>query len=129
MNVSLQTIARSSGLHVLIAFAAMGGWAAFANRMHLMPAPLIAGLVQGAISAAITLLLKRTVEALASRFGGVRQLLLPPVIAGGTSLIVLATLHGLAGTPEVLETIALPLAVSTAYAALYSRSLWRPGKA
>jgi hypothetical protein len=33
----------------------MGGWAAFANRAHLMPAPLYAGLLQGAISATITL--------------------------------------------------------------------------
>ena len=36
----------------------MGSWAAFANRMHPMPRPLIAGFVQGVLSGCLTLFLK-----------------------------------------------------------------------
>ncbi|APH70988.1 hypothetical protein [Aquibium oceanicum] len=125
MRTQVPTLARSSAAHVLVAFAAMGGWAVFANRMHAMPAPLLAGLVQGAISGTITYFLKRTVEALSARFEGMGRLLLPPAIAFATSLAVLVTLHTLSGTPEILRTIALPLAISTGYAALYSHALWR----
>ena len=60
--------AENSLVHMGIAFLAMGGWAAFANRAHPMPEPLVAGLVQGALSAAITLVLKRMVEALGRLF-------------------------------------------------------------
>lgn len=121
-------LARSSAVHVLVAFAAMGGWAVFANRMHPMPAPLLAGLVQGALSGTITLFLKRTVEALAARLPGTAGLLMPPAIACATSCVLLVTLHAVSGTPEILRTIALPLAVSTGYAALYSYALWQRGR-
>lgn len=43
--------AGGSARHMALAFVAMGGWAALANRAHPMPDPLIAGLVQGALSA------------------------------------------------------------------------------
>ncbi|MEX0407802.1 hypothetical protein ABGN05_19250 [Aquibium sp. LZ166] len=121
----MSTLTGSSTAHVLVAFAAMGGWAVFANRMHAMPAPLLAGLVQGVVSGTITYFLKRTVEALSARFDGIGRLVLPPAIAFATSLVVLVTLHGLTGTPEILRTIALPLSISTGYAALYSHALWR----
>ena len=42
----------------------MGGWAFYANSGHPMPKPLLAGLVQGALSGAITYALKRTLDAL-----------------------------------------------------------------
>ena len=120
---------RSSIIHVAFAFLAMGSWAAFANRAHPMPAPLQAGLLQGAISATITLVLKRAIEYLASRFSGLTALLAPPVIAGLVSASQLTMLHTLSGTPEILKTIVVPLSVATSYAALYNYSLWRIRKA
>ena len=120
---------RSGIVHVGFAFLAMGGWAAFANRAHPMPAPLQAGLLQGAISATITLLLKRAIEYLANRFSGLTALLAPPVIAGLVSATLLTILHTLGGTPEIAKTIAVPLTVATSYAALYNYSLWRIRKA
>ncbi len=118
-------LARSSVVHLAVAFLAMGGWAVFANRAHPMPAPLLAGLVQGALSALITFGLKRSVEALSRRLPGLAGLILPPIVAFAVSATQLALIHGASGTPEPGATIAVPLTVSTVYAALYSYGLWR----
>lgn len=129
MSGSLVRLMRSSIVHIGFAFLAMGGWAAFANRAHPMPAPLQAGLLQGAISATITLVLKRAIEYLASSFSGFTALLAPPAIAGLVSASLLTLLHTIGGTPEIAKTIAVPLTVATSYAALYNYSLWRIRKA
>jgi len=128
MSLQLRRLMASSVVHVAFAFLAMGSWAAFANRTHPMPAPLQAGMIQGALSAAITLLLKRGIEALARRFSGQTALLTPPLIAGFVSAGLLTTIHTIGGTPEILRTIAVPLTVATTYAALYNLSLWRSRK-
>lgn len=117
--------ARQSAVHMAGAFLAMGGWAIFANRHHPMPQPMIAGLLQGTVSAIITLFLKRMIEAAVRRLDGVFALVVPPLLAAGVSLGLLVTLHSLAGTPEIAATIAVPLIVSTSYAAIYSFALWR----
>lgn len=119
----VRALAGSSIVHVLFAFLAMGGWAVFANRMHPMPRPLIAGLVQGILSACLTLFLKSMVEALSKRFGGFTSLWAPPLIACLGSTAILLTIHALSGTPEILRTIAVPLLVSTSYAAIYNYSI------
>ena len=129
MSGPLARLMQSSIVHVGFAFLAMGSWAAFANRAHPAPASLQAGLLQGAISATITLVLKRAIEYLASRFSGLTALLAPPVIAGLVSASLLTILHTLGGTPEIAKTIAVPLTVATSYAALYNYSLWRIRKA
>lgn len=121
-------LARRSSVHVAVAFLAMGGWAVFANRTHPMPQPLVAGVVQGALSGAITFGLKRMLEALACRFTGLSALVLPPLIAVALSLAILVTIHTLAGTPEVLATIALPTSVTALYSTLYTAALWRMRK-
>lgn len=128
MSAPGTSLARRSSIHALVAFLAMGGWAAFANRQHAMPAPLTAMLIQGTISATITLILKRGIEALAGRLSGLPALILPPVTAFILSSIVLVGLHRLGSTPELGWTIAVPLTVSTSYAALYSLALWRARK-
>jgi fructose-specific phosphotransferase system IIC component len=128
MNTAIVRLARSSVVHVLSAFVAMGGWAVFANRAHPMPAPLVAGMIQGGLSACITLFLKRLIETLSLRFDGITALLVPPVITCLVSASLLTLIHALSGTPEVLATIALPLTVATSYAALYNFSLWKAGK-
>lgn len=129
MSLPVARLMRSSVVHVAFAFVAMGSWAAFANRAHPMPAPLYAGLIQGALSAVITLLLKQGIEALASRFSGLTALLAPPLIAALVSASVLTAIHAIGGTPEIGRTIAVPLTVATSYAALYNLSLWRTRKA
>jgi hypothetical protein len=120
---ALAVLARSSAVHVAFAFLAMGGWALFANRAHPAGAMLLAGLVQGAISAAITLALKRALEAMAARLGGAAAFIVPPAITCVVVLAVLVGAHRLAGTPEIWATIAVPYAVSSAYAWIYTASL------
>jgi hypothetical protein len=124
----LARLMRSSIVHIGFAFLAMGSWAVFANRAHPMPAPLLAGLIQGTLSALITLLLKRGIEYLVSRFSGLTALLAPPLIAGLVSASLLTIIHTIGGTPEIARTIAVPLTVATSYAALYNFSLWRSRK-
>lgn len=121
----MRDLARSSVVHVAVAFLAMGGWAMFANRAHALPQPLVAGIVQGALSGVITLFLKRMIEAIARRLAGVAALVLPPLIAVALSLAILTTIHTLAGTPEILTTIALPVGVTALYSTLYAAALWR----
>ncbi|MDB6177750.1 hypothetical protein PAF17_09535 [Paracoccus sp. Z330] len=120
MRLSLQ----SSALHMAVAFLLMGGWAAFANRSHPLPQMLLAGFVQGSLSALITLGLKRMLEALSARLQGLATLIMPPLLALGASALLLSVIHRLAGTPEILPTIVVPLSVTTVYSAAYTFALW-----
>lgn len=117
--------ARQSWPHLLAAFVAMGGWALFANRGHGTGEALRAGLVQGTLSACLTYGMKRLIEALAARLSGRAAVLLPPLACGALSVTLLTTIHGIAGTPEVLATIAVPVTVATGWAAVYSFTLSR----
>lgn len=116
---------RSTALHVGFAFVAMGGWAAFANRGHGAGAMLAAFVVQGALSALITLVMKRGLEAGHARLDGVSARLVPPLISCTLIAALLSGAHTVAGTPEVIRTIALPWTVSTLYAFIYVASLER----
>lgn len=115
----------SGVVHVAFAFLFMGAWAAFVNRAHGFGEAAQAGLVQGALSGAITLSLKRAIDFLSVRFSGIMSFLAPPLIACSISLCVLVIAHLIAGTPEILATIAAPFSVAFSYAALYSLSRWR----
>lgn len=118
---------RSTPLHVAFGFLAMGAWAAFANRAH-GPATLIgAFLVQGALSGTLTLLLKRGLEWGQARLAGLAGRLIPPVVSCLSIAAVLTGAHALAGTPEILTTIALPWSVSTLYGFVYAWSLGARG--
>lgn len=119
----------NSGLHMAVAFVAMGSWAGYANAAHPMPQPVLAGLVQGMLSALITLMLKRIIEVLSRRLAGSTGVWLPPLAAMTFSLCLLGSIHWLAGTPEIARTIAVPLSVTTLYAASYSLALRRRGQA
>ena len=125
MRAIIAQLSQSSFMHVVGAFVAMGGWAFFANSAYEMPKPLFAALLQGGLSACITLFLKKTIEALAARLSGIIALIAPPLAAIAASFILLTTLHTLAGTPEVFLTIALPFTVASLYAAIYNFSLWK----
>ncbi len=119
------SLLQSKAVHGFGGFCLMGGWAVFANRAHEMPAPLMAGLVQGALTAAITLFLKRVIESIFDRTSGWLRLALPPLSACLVSLILLTTVHTLAGTPSLLTTISVPIAISTLYAFFYTIALSR----
>lgn len=115
-----RTILQSSVTHVLFAFCVMGSWAVYANWSHTMPKPIYAGVVQGMMSATITYGLKRVIEALQTKFQGKRAVWAPPLVACTVSLSVLAGVHTLLGTPEVVNTISLPFTVAATYAATYN---------
>ncbi|OCP00867.1 MULTISPECIES: hypothetical protein [unclassified Ensifer] len=125
MTAKLKGLAGNSVVHVAFAFFAMGGWALVANRHHPMPKPLVAAVVQGTLSALLTLYLKTAIDALSKRVRGARRLFLPPLLACLGSSALLVAIHAATGTPEILRTIAVPLAVSTSYAALYNYSISR----
>lgn len=127
MMAGLRALAASGRVHVAFAFVAMGGWAVFANRVHPMPRPLLSGIVQGAVSALLTLCLKSIIDTLSRRFSGGLRFWVPPLLACLVTTGILLAIHALAGTPEILPTIAMPLFVSTSYAVVYSGSIFRQG--
>lgn len=118
-------LAQNKAVHGIGGFLLMGAWAAFANRTHEMPAPLVAGAVQGALTAVITLFLKQIIESVFHYADGGRRFILPPIIAFLISAVLLTVIHTLAKTPALLATISVPLAVSTLYAFLYTITLSR----
>jgi hypothetical protein len=103
----------------------MGAWAAFANRGHGVEAMALAGAVQGTISCVITLILKRSLEAMFARLSGPAAIAVPPLTTMAVVLAVLVAIHRLAGTPEVWATIAVPYGVSSTYAWIYTVTLAR----
>ena len=116
-------------MHVAFAFVAMGGWAVFANRAHPGGEALVAGLVQGTISALITLVLKRFLETMSARLPSPSAYLVPPTLSCAAILALLLGVHTLAGTPEVWATIAVPFAVSSTYAWVYTAVVVRGRRA
>ena len=121
--LSLSSLARASWVHVAFAFLAMGGWAFFANRNHGLDHAARAALLQGTISAALTFGIKRGLEALHGRLQGLAALLAPPILSCVSVFVLLVGAHTLAGTPEIWATIAVPFAVSSTYAFVYTGSL------
>jgi hypothetical protein len=118
-------LARASGVHIAFAFVAMGGWALFANHSHGLADALPPALAQGTLSAILTALLKRALEAMVARFTGWCGFVAPPLVTAGAILAALVGVHALIGTPEIARTIAVPWSVSTLYAILYTADLQR----
>ncbi len=117
-------IAGHRATHMAVGFVLMGVWAMWANRSHQMPAPLIAGVVQGTLTALITGLLKAIMDGLFDRTSGLAALILPPVAAAATSVTVLSVVHKIVGTPEVWLTLAVPSTVATIYGVIYTATRW-----
>jgi hypothetical protein len=115
----------NTAVHVAFGFLMMGGWAMFANRHHPLGDAALAGLVQGTISGALTLVLKKFLEWINARFTGLPALIAPPLVTATSIFLILFSAHTLAGTPEVAATIAVPFTVSTTYAIIYNLGLWR----
>jgi hypothetical protein len=121
----MQRLLRSSLVHVAFGFLLMGGWALFANRAHGLGAAWLPALAQGTLSGALTGALKKTLEALDGRLGGLFAYMIPPAVTAGSILVLLVLVHTLIGTPELLATIAFPWSVSTLYAIVYNAGLVR----
>jgi hypothetical protein len=123
--------------HMAVGFALMGGWAWFANRTHPMPAPLLAALVQGTMSALLTLLFKTLMDRILglliglpavrrhAGFGAGLAIALTTGTVFTLSNLILRGGHALAGTPEIGATIVFPVIVVTLYALAYSTLRWR----
>jgi len=124
---ALAKAARSTAAHVAFALVAMGAWAAFANRDHGLGAAALAFAVQGGLSGLITLVLKRWLEWSFARLQGLAARAAPPLASCATIAAVLWAAHALAGTPEILATVAVPWSVSTLYAFVYTATLGRQG--
>lgn len=122
----LRRLARSTAAHVAFAFLAMGAWTFLVNAGH-GARTWIAALGQGLLSAIITLVLKRVLEATVPRFAGLLAYLAPPAITAAVILGVLGAAHLAIGTPQIVRTIAVPWTVSTLYAILYTAALARRG--
>jgi hypothetical protein len=122
--LSLATLARASAVHVAFAFVAMGAWALFANRAHGTGA-LLPALAQGCLSAGITFVLKRSLEAMSRRLRGWMAYVAPPLATASVILGVLLAVHLAIRTPEIAATIAVPWSVSTLYAIVYAATLAR----
>jgi hypothetical protein len=71
MNSPVARLARSTAVHLLFAFVAMGSWTVFTNRAHPMPAPRLAGMIQGGFSACVALFLMRMIGLLSLRLDGI----------------------------------------------------------
>jgi len=121
----MKDLAKSTAVHVGFAFVAMGGWTLWANSGHGLAAAWLPAVVQGAISGAITLVLKRALEAMVSRLPGPAAYAVPPLVTASVILAVLILVHRAIGTPEIARTIAVPWSVSTLYAIVYGASLAR----
>ncbi|MGX1198515.1 hypothetical protein [Parvibaculum sp. MBR-TMA-1.3b-4.2] len=120
MMDAFKRFAAHAATHVAFAFLAMGGWAVYANWAHGPGAAFLAGVVQGSLSGTITYFLKTGLDRLRIRFAGFTAIWAPPAIACSISASVLIAIHAIAGTPEILATIAIPLTVATSYAVVYN---------
>ena len=107
----------------------MGGWAFLANMSHPLPAPIYAGLLQGLLSAIITLGLKKAFEFSfhywARRGRAKHGLIVTPPSICTLSASSLLICHFLAGTPELLATIIVPSGTALFYGFVYCYSMYR----
>ncbi|HYE45426.1 MAG TPA: hypothetical protein VEA44_06595 [Caulobacter sp.] len=121
----VRQLMRSSLVHMVFGFLAMGGWALFANRGHGLEQAWVPALAQGTISALLTGVIKRALEAMDGRVPGPGAWVLPPLATATGVLVTLVAAHTLVRTPELVATIAFPWSLSTLYAFLYNGALVR----
>lgn len=125
MKSMIARLSQSSIFHCAGALLMMASWAYFANSAHPFPKPVYAAIVQGSLSALITLVLKTFIERLSQALSGITSLIIPPFAASLTSFTLLSTVHYMASTPEIWLTIAIPFSIATLYAISYNFALWK----
>ena len=107
------TTKRYENVSAFMAFMIWGGWAFYVNGDLGVGVRVISGLVQGAASLIITLIMARTVEIIFLHMPDNHfRLVLPAVITvcmTGSSLVLV---HTLVGTPRIIYTITPALTVA-----------------
>jgi hypothetical protein len=108
----------------VLAFAGYGGWAAFANVKHGARAAVAAGCTQGLMSFTVTTFMTLAMGSVFRRLpsGGLR-LLLTALGPCSLVLVLMATIHDLVGTPEILRTILPSAIVGYTYCGMYTGGL------
>jgi hypothetical protein len=110
----------------LAGFVVYGGWAYWANLGHGQAMGMRAGLLQGGYSFALTFFSTLMMEWLYRRCAGHAHARLLTIAATGAILLAVpATLHMLAGTPEILMTVAPGFAIGMVYTTVYVTALAR----
>lgn len=103
-------------LPALLAFALWGSWALYANHETSTGQAIVAGVLQGTASAAITLCMTLAIQRLFTLFRQpLAALLIPPCIIVSISSSLLFALHSLGQTPHLWLTILPPSAVAFAF--------------
>lgn len=109
-----------------LAFVLWGGWALLANWQAGLRPALLAGLLQGAMSFLVTLLMASAIIWQARRLRRpAGRILVPPLVTVSVTGSLLYTLHTLSGTPGVWRTIVPPTTVAFIYCLLLSAQLQR----
>lgn len=101
-------------------FVGYGLWAAYANESHGSAAALRAGVVQGSYSFVLTLVMSLVTEWVYARLDGVR--LRAPLTVAAVVGALFGTAYGInavAGTPEIVATIAPGFAIGALYTGAY----------
>ena len=107
-------------LSAIAGFLGYGGWAFFCNLMHGVKMGLQSGLVQGSLSFSITLMLSGVMEFFYKRLRSKAWSVVIPIIG---FVSVSYSVNTLAGTPEVLATIALGSIIDSFYVYTYIKGL------
>lgn len=110
----------------LLAIVIYGGWAFAINWRFGWQVALKAAAGQGASSAFNTLIITGMIEGIFWRMGASARAAalaatLPALVSGGINALA----QWLAGTPEILPTIALSLTLGSAFNVSYALGLWR----
>ena len=126
--MSGQVGARAAVARVLVmgagAFVLYGGWAFHANYDYGVDVRLRAGFVQGSATFVSTLVLTTAMEVVFRRCEPGRARFWITALGPQLAMtLVTIGVHTLAGTPEILATIAPPFVIGGIYAAVYTYKL------
>jgi hypothetical protein len=103
-----------------------GGWAIHANWQHGLPKSLSAGLTQGLLSLVSTVILTSAMETVFRRLSpGVGRFMATGLGPTTVALLLMAIVHSLTGTSEIVTTMLPPLAIGYAYSLIYAAGLTR----
>jgi len=106
-----------------IAFVLQGSWAVYANQRFGLEKSLVAGLVQGLCSFAMTFVTTMILEYLLALWRALAPgIRLVAVVTVTTLIIALvqSTAHWIAGTPEIAITIAPAVILGGVYCVVYA---------
>ena len=107
-------------LPAMAGFLGYGGWAFFCNLMHGVKMGVQSGLVQGSLSFSITLVFNGVMEFLYKRLKSKLWSIIITIIG---FVSVSFAVNTLAGTPEVLATIAPGSIIGSFYVYTYIKGL------